>query len=255
MPAPGLGAARAPAPGRQRSRRAASSSRSTTTRAATSRPSSAGARTTGPTMRSRTSIAGRSCMRSAADDEILRLYLTAGEGMIRQYSEAKTTDVPAGRDGMYVKEFSAQSDWMHHGEGLQLFNRMALSAPDLPAYRDRVRRFAALYMGEDPARAELRPGEEADSLDDQRQPRPDAAAGDGARLGRRSVRHDRLRRAARREHVRAVPRALPGIHRRRRRSLPEPRRHDAARPTRSWSPARRSTAAGSSSTWTRGWRA
>ncbi len=83
------------------------------------------------------------------DDEILRLYLRAWEGMIRQYSEAKTTDVPAGRDGMYVKDFSAQSDWMHHGEGLQLFNRMALSVPDLPAYRDRARRFAALYTGED----------------------------------------------------------------------------------------------------------
>ena len=34
-----------------------------------------------------------------ADDEILQLYLTAWEGMIRQYSEAKTTDVPGGRDG------------------------------------------------------------------------------------------------------------------------------------------------------------
>ncbi|HEY7498590.1 MAG TPA: hypothetical protein VH740_08750, partial [Vicinamibacterales bacterium] len=86
-----------------------------------------------------------------ADDEILRLYVVALDGMIRQYSEAKTTDVPAGRAGMYVKEFSAQSDWMHHGEGLQLFNRMALSAPDLPSYRERVRRFAGLYMGEDPA--------------------------------------------------------------------------------------------------------
>ena len=45
-----------------------------------------------------------------ADDEILRRYLTGFEGMLRQYSEAKTTDVPAGRGGMYVKEFSAQSD-------------------------------------------------------------------------------------------------------------------------------------------------
>jgi hypothetical protein len=86
-----------------------------------------------------------------ADDVILRRYLTGWEGMIRQYSEARTTDVPAGRDGMYVRDFSAQSDWMHHGEGLQLFNRMALSAPELPAYRDRARRFAAMYMGEDPA--------------------------------------------------------------------------------------------------------
>jgi hypothetical protein len=85
-----------------------------------------------------------------ADDEILQLYLTGLEGMIRQYSEARTTDVPAGRSGMYVKEFSAQSDWMHHGEGLQLFNRMALSAPGSPAYRERLQRFAAFYMGEDP---------------------------------------------------------------------------------------------------------
>ena len=86
-----------------------------------------------------------------ADDEILRLYLKAFEGMTRQYSEARTRAVPAGRDGMYVRDFSAQSDWMHHGEGLQLFNRMALSVPDLPAYRDRARRFAAMYMGEDRA--------------------------------------------------------------------------------------------------------
>jgi hypothetical protein len=86
-----------------------------------------------------------------ADDEILQLYLKGHEGMIRQYSEAKTTDVPAGRDGMYVKEYSAQSDWMHHGEGLQLFNRMALSAPARPEYRDRVQRFAGFYMGEDPS--------------------------------------------------------------------------------------------------------
>src|SRR5687767_10067475 len=85
-----------------------------------------------------------------ADDEILQMYLKGHEGMIRQYSEAKTTEVPAGRDGMYVKEYSAQSDWMHHGEGLQLFNRMPLSVPALPAYRDRARRFAGLYMGEDP---------------------------------------------------------------------------------------------------------
>ena len=85
-----------------------------------------------------------------ADDEILRIYLKAWEGMTRRSSEARTRDVPAGRDGMYVKDFSAQSDWMHHGEGLQLFNRMALSAPDLPAYRERARRFAGLYMGEDP---------------------------------------------------------------------------------------------------------
>ena len=84
------------------------------------------------------------------DDEILTRYLAAFEGMTRQYSEAKTTDVPAGRDGMYVKEFSAQSDWMHHGEGLQLFNRMALSSPGLPAYRERAPPVRRLLHGRRP---------------------------------------------------------------------------------------------------------
>src|SRR3954471_137994 len=53
-----------------------------------------------------------------ASDDILQLYVKGWEGMLKQYTEAKTTDVPAGRGGMYYKEFSAQSDWMHHGEGL-----------------------------------------------------------------------------------------------------------------------------------------
>jgi hypothetical protein len=39
---------------------------------------------------------------------------------------------------------------MHHGEGLQLFNRMALSIPTDAKYQERARRFAGFYMGEDP---------------------------------------------------------------------------------------------------------
>jgi hypothetical protein len=86
-----------------------------------------------------------------ASDEIVQMYLKGHDGMIQQYTEAKTTKaVPAGVDGMYFKEFSALSDWQHHGEGLQLFNRMALSVPTDPKYLERVRRFAGLYMGEDP---------------------------------------------------------------------------------------------------------
>ena len=84
-----------------------------------------------------------------AEDGVLGMYLKGHEGMLRQYSEAKTSVVPAGRDGMYVKEFSAQSDWMHHGEGLQLFNRMGLSVPGRREYQERARRFAGFYMGED----------------------------------------------------------------------------------------------------------
>lgn len=84
-----------------------------------------------------------------ANDEILQMYLKAWEGMIKQYNEAKTTDVPAGKGGMYYRDFSAQSDWMHHGEGMQNFNRMGLSVPNLPIYQERARRFASFYMGED----------------------------------------------------------------------------------------------------------
>ena len=85
-----------------------------------------------------------------ASDDILRMYSTGHEGLIKQYTEAKTTDVPIARQGMYQKEFIVQSDWMHHGEGLQLFNRMGLSMPADPKYQERARRFAGFYMGEDP---------------------------------------------------------------------------------------------------------
>jgi hypothetical protein len=86
-------------------------------------------------------------------DEILKLYVKGVDGMIQQYTEAKTTEVPAGRGGMYYKEFSAQADWMHHGEGLRVFNRMGLSVPNDPKYVERARRFAGFYMGEDPEAA------------------------------------------------------------------------------------------------------
>ena len=83
------------------------------------------------------------------DDEVLRLYTQGLDGMLRQYTEAKTTQVPAGRNGMYYREFSTQSDWMHHGEALRVFNRMGLSVPTDAKYRARARRYAAMYMGED----------------------------------------------------------------------------------------------------------
>jgi hypothetical protein len=85
-----------------------------------------------------------------ADDEILRMYLKGWEGHLQQYTEAKTTDVPIARQGMYYKDFIVQFDWMHNGEGLQLFNRMGLSVPTDAKYLERVRRFAGFYMDEDP---------------------------------------------------------------------------------------------------------
>jgi len=85
-----------------------------------------------------------------ASNEVLQMFLKGHEGLLEQYTKAKTTDVPIARQGMYYKEFIVQSDWMHHGEGLQLFNRMGLSIPMDSKYQQRARRFAGFYMGEDP---------------------------------------------------------------------------------------------------------
>ena len=83
-----------------------------------------------------------------ASDEILQMYLTGWEGMLKQYTKAKTVEVPVARGGMYYKEFCVQADWMHLGEGLQLFNRMGLSVPADAKYQERARRFAGFYLNE-----------------------------------------------------------------------------------------------------------
>ncbi len=92
-----------------------------------------------------------------ASDEVLQLFTKGHDGLIKQYTEARTTEVPIARQGMYHKEFIVQSDWMHHGEGLQLFNRMGLSIPSDAAYQSRARRFAGFYMAEDPEAANYDP--------------------------------------------------------------------------------------------------
>jgi hypothetical protein len=92
-----------------------------------------------------------------ASDDVLQMYLKGHEELLRQYTEAKTVDVPIARHGMYYKEFIVQSDWMHHGEGLQLFNRMGLSIPTDSKYTQRARRFAGFYMAEDPEAANYDP--------------------------------------------------------------------------------------------------
>ena len=85
-----------------------------------------------------------------ASDDVLRMFVKGHEGLLKQYAQARTTEVPIARQGMYYKEFIVQSDWMHHGEGLQLFSRMALSIPADVKYQQRARRFAGFYMAEDP---------------------------------------------------------------------------------------------------------
>lgn len=85
-----------------------------------------------------------------APDSIRDLYTRAWEGHLRQYTLAKTTDVPFARDGMYYKEFPVMFDWVHNGEGLTVFDLQGLSAPADRIFQQRVRRYAGFYLNEDP---------------------------------------------------------------------------------------------------------
>jgi hypothetical protein len=85
-----------------------------------------------------------------ASDEIRTLYRRSWEGHLRQYTLAKTTEVPLARDGMYYKEFPTQFDWLHNGEGLAAFNLHGLSDPTDPAVVRRTKRYAGFYLNEDP---------------------------------------------------------------------------------------------------------
>lgn len=85
-----------------------------------------------------------------APDCILHMYRKAWEGHLRQYTGAKTVEVPFARDGMYYKEFPVMFDWMHNGEGLRVFNLQGLSDPLDVRFGHRVRRYAGFYMNEDP---------------------------------------------------------------------------------------------------------
>jgi hypothetical protein len=84
------------------------------------------------------------------DDAVLELYRKGWEGHLRQYTEARTVEVPMARDGMYYKEFPVMFDWFHHGEWLSAFTLQGLSEPEDRTLRQRMQRYAGFYMGEDP---------------------------------------------------------------------------------------------------------
>jgi len=85
-----------------------------------------------------------------ADDSLLNLFRIGFEGHLRQYTEAKTVDVPMAREGMYYREFPASLDWFHHGEGYASYFLYGLCDPHDQRYLQRMRRWAAMYMGDDP---------------------------------------------------------------------------------------------------------
>jgi hypothetical protein len=83
-------------------------------------------------------------------DSVLELYKKALEGHYKQYGELRTKLSKLAENGAYYKEFITQSDWFHTGEGMRAFMFLGLSDPNNALYRDRMKRFAGMYMGEDP---------------------------------------------------------------------------------------------------------
>jgi hypothetical protein len=83
-------------------------------------------------------------------DILLDMCNLAQDGHIRQYTEAKTVEVPFARDGMYYKEFPVMCDWLHNGESMSVFGALGLCDPYDRDYQRRLKRWAGLYMNEDP---------------------------------------------------------------------------------------------------------
>ena len=92
-----------------------------------------------------------------APDSVLEMYKKAWEGHLRQYTLARTVDVPFAREGMYYKEFPVMCDWLHNSEGLTVFNLQGLSDPYDGQFQKRVRRYAGFYLNEDPQAANYDP--------------------------------------------------------------------------------------------------
>ena len=83
-------------------------------------------------------------------DSVLETYKKAQEGHWKQYGELRTKLTELASNGAYYKEFITQSDWFHTGEGMRAFFLLGLSDPNNAIYRGRMKRFAGMYMNEDP---------------------------------------------------------------------------------------------------------
>ena len=83
-------------------------------------------------------------------DGVLEAFKKGQEGHLRQYGEVRTELTELSKNGSYHKEFITSSDWFHTGEGMRAFFLWGLSEPTNPLLVGRMKRFAAMYMDEDP---------------------------------------------------------------------------------------------------------
>jgi hypothetical protein len=82
-------------------------------------------------------------------DQLMTLYKRAWEGHLQQYTAAHTVETEITRGGMYYREFPVMNDWQHTSEFLTVFDTMGLSDPRDERLRERLRRYASFYTGED----------------------------------------------------------------------------------------------------------
>ncbi|MCB1018284.1 MAG: hypothetical protein KDC27_00075, partial [Acidobacteria bacterium] len=81
---------------------------------------------------------------------VLDLYKKGLEGHLAQYGELRTELTDLAKNGAYHREFITQSDWFHTGEGMRGFLLMGFADPTDQLLRNRMTRFAHMYMGDDP---------------------------------------------------------------------------------------------------------
>jgi hypothetical protein len=73
-------------------------------------------------------------------DHLLPLAARQWEAVTRQFTAY----------GQVYREYERGYDWFHQGEGNLFFYNLCLAAPDAERWRERARRFAGLYLNEDP---------------------------------------------------------------------------------------------------------
>ncbi len=85
-----------------------------------------------------------------APDDVLDITKKALEGHYLQYGAYKTDSTEVARNGALYREFLVQQDWLHLQEEMMTFNSLGLSEPSDVPFQQRTRRFAGLYLNEDP---------------------------------------------------------------------------------------------------------
>jgi hypothetical protein len=83
-------------------------------------------------------------------DSILDDWQRLWTGHLDQFTHARIPEVEAARDGIYHNEFITAFDWEHNSEWLGPFYYYSLSRPGDVTHVARARKYAGLYMNEDP---------------------------------------------------------------------------------------------------------